>query len=444
MAEVTRREFLVGTAGAVAAAAAAGASGAAPTTQTAEAAALPAPADSGIDHIVVVMMENRSFDHYLGWLPGADGKQAGLTFTDSGGVAHETHHLTVPYGCGFNDPDHSYEGGRVELNGGACDGWLRAGHNDVFSIGYFQAGDLGFYGHAARDWTVCDRYFAAMMAPTYPNRFFVHSAQTDRTTTSVERIAQMPAIWDRLAAAGVKGRYFFGDVPFTALWGTRYLGISRPISDFYSAAAAGTLPPVSYVDPAFLGEAVPGLAEDEHPLADIRLGQHFLGKVYNAVVSSPNWGRTVLVITYDEWGGFFDHVAPQEGPDPNPDLGAGLRGFRVPCLVVSPRSRRGQVVHGLYDHTSVLKMIEWRFGLAPLTVRDAAANNLAEVLDFEHPPVLQAPRYNVPKPLTFGCLLPTHAHSGEDWPDLARVAQRRGFNVKVNRPATPQPVPSPG
>jgi phospholipase C len=439
MAEVTRREFLVGTAGAVAAAAAAGASGAAPTTNTL-AAALPAPADSGIDHVVVVMMENRSFDHYLGWLPGADGKQAGLTFTDSNGVAHQTHHLTVPYGCGFNDPDHSYEGGRVELDGGACDGWLRAGHNDVFSIGYFLADDLGFYGHAARDWTVCDRYFAAVMAPTYPNRFFLHAAQTDRKTTSVERIATMPAIWDRLAAGGVKGRYYYGDVPFTVLWGTRYLGISRPIKEFYAAAAAGTLPPVSYVDPAFLGEAVPGLAEDEHPLSDIRLGQHFLGKVYNAVVSSPNWGRTVLVVTYDEWGGFFDHVVPPEGPDPNPDLGMGLRGFRVPCLVISPRSRRGQVVHGLYDHTSVLRMIEWRFGLPPLTVRDAAANNLAEVLDFEHPPVLQAPRYNVPKPLTFGCLLPLHAHSGDDWPDLARLAQRRGFtDVRVSLPAAPQP-----
>ncbi|TCO49709.1 alkaline phosphatase family protein [Actinocrispum wychmicini] len=421
MSDVTRREFIVGTASAVAAAGA--------TTvaaSSASAAALPDPKDSGIDHIVVVMMENRSFDHYLGWLPGADGEQAGLTFTDSNGVAHQTHHLTVPHGCGFNDPDHSYQGGRVELNNGACDGWLRAGKNDVFSIGYFEAADLGFYGHAARDWTVCDRYFAAMMAPTFPNRFFLHSAQTDRTTTSVDKIATMPAIWDRLTAAGVPGRYFFTDVPYTALWGTRYLGVSRPILEFYAAAAVGALPPVSFVEPGFLGEAVPGLSQDEHPLADIRLGQHFLASVYNAVVSSPNWAQTALVITYDEWGGFFDHVVPPVGPDPNPDLGAGLRGFRVPCVVVSPRSRRSTVAHGLYDHTSILKMIEWRFGLPPLTVRDAAANNLAEVLDFDHPPNLAAPRYDVPLPITFGCLL-DHAHSGEDWPDLAAKARDLGF-----------------
>jgi phospholipase C len=424
MGEITRRGFLGGTAGAVA-----GAAGVMATTPTAQAAALPRPEDSGIDHIVVVMMENRSFDHYLGWLPGADGKQAGLTFTDGNGVDHPTHHLTVPYGCSFEDPDHSWEGGRTELNGGACDGWLRAGQNDVFSIGYYQQKDLDFYGRAAREWTVCDRYFAAVMGPTFPNRFFLHSAQTDRKTTSFEKFAEMPTIWDRLAEAGLTGRYYYSDVPFTALWGTKHLPISKSINEFYVAAAFGLLPPVSFVEPGFLGEAVAGLSEDEHPLADIRLGQHFLSKVHDAVVSSPNWERTALVITYDEWGGFFDHVVPPVGPDPNPDLGAGLRGFRVPCLVISPRARRGHVAHELYDHTSVLKMIEWRFGLAPLTVRDAAANNLAEVLDFENPPRLRAPRYHVPRPLAFGCDALDHAHSGEDWPQVAKLAQRHGFAV---------------
>ncbi|MFD1052466.1 alkaline phosphatase family protein, partial [Kibdelosporangium lantanae] len=162
--------------------------------------------------------------------------------------------------------------------------------------------------------------FVGVMAPTFPNRFFLHSAQTDRTTTSVDKLATMPAIWDRLTAAGIPGRYYFTDVPYTALWGTRYLGITRPILEFYAQAAVGALPPVSFVEPGFLGEAVPGLSQDEHPLADIRLGQHFLNTVYNAVVSSPNWERTVFVITYDEWGGFFDRVPPPVGPDPNPDL----------------------------------------------------------------------------------------------------------------------------
>jgi phospholipase C len=431
MATVSRRELLAGAAGAVAVGALGAA--AAPTATAASTvvgpAELPDPAASGIDHIVVVMMENRSFDHYLGWLPGADGRQAGLTYTDAAGAEHPTHHLTSPNGCGFTDPDHSYEGGRVEFNGGACDGWLRAGSNDELSIGYYQAADVGFYGGAAPDWTVCDRYFAALMGPTFPNRFFLHSAQTDRLVTGVTQVATMPAVWDRLAAAGVEGRYFFSDVPFTALWGTRYLDVSRPILSFYARAATGTLPAVSFVEPGFLGEALPGMSEDEHPLADIRLGQHFLNTVYDAVVSSPNWPRTVLVVTYDEWGGFFDHVPPAEAPDPRPDLGTGLRGFRVPCLVASPRAHRHAVAHEVYDHTSILKMIEWRFGLAPLTVRDAAARNLAEVLDFSAQPDPTAPRYQVPRPVTLGCLDTAHAHAGEDWPALAELARQRGFTL---------------
>ncbi|MCW2493615.1 MAG: alkaline phosphatase family protein, partial [Frankiales bacterium] len=135
-------------------------------------AALPAPEASGIEHVVVVMMENRSFDHFLGWLTGADGKQSGLTFTDRYGLKHTTHHLTDYASCAYNDPDHSYEGGRVELNSGRCDGWLKAGENDALAVGYYAQPDLAFLGQAAPVWTVCDRYFSAVMAETYPNRFY--------------------------------------------------------------------------------------------------------------------------------------------------------------------------------------------------------------------------------------------------------------------------------
>src|SRR5206468_6976170 len=105
-----------------------------------------------------------------------------------------------------------------------------------------------------------------------------------------------------------------------------------------------------------------------------------LAQLYAAVVSSPAWPRTLLVVNYDEWGGFYDHVAPATAPDADP--GTALRGFRVPAMVVSPRARRGAVAHSVYDHTSVLKAIEWRWGLAPLTRRDAHARNIVEVLDF--------------------------------------------------------------
>jgi len=394
------------------------------------------PATSGIDHIVVVMMENRSFDHYFGWVPGADGKQAGLQYLDRNGDPQATHRLIDFQGCGNPDPDHSYEGGRIELNDGACDGWLLAGENDTFSIGYYQAADLAFYGQAVPQWTTFDRYFSATMAETYPNRFYQHSAQTDRLHNSSD-VATLPTIWDRLADASVSRRYYFSDVPFLALYGSKYLDIAAPLAQFTLDCAAGTLPAVSFIDPRFLDEGS-GSSGDDHPHADIRVGQAFLNSVYHSITTSPNWGRTALVVNYDEWGGFYDHVAPTTAPDARPDLGTGLRGFRVPCLLISPRARRGYVDHNVYDHTSVLKMIEWRFGLPALTARDAAANNLANALDFRSSPNLLAPAYAVPSGVGAPCVstplsnYPTGAVSGfESWYALRDLAAASGYSVGV-------------
>ncbi|NKQ54327.1 alkaline phosphatase family protein [Amycolatopsis sp. K13G38] len=414
----SRRTFLAGAASVTVAPSLAGRAWGAP------ASALPSPAQSGIDHVVVVMMENRSFDHFLGWLPGADGRQAGLVYQDRYGVSHPTYHLTDYQGCAHPDPDHSFDGARIEYNDGACDGWLRAGSNDEFAIGYYTADDLAFYGHAAPYWTTCDRYFSAFLGPTYPNRFYQHCAQTDRiddTTT----ISTLPTIWDRLADAGLRGRYYYNDTPFTALWGSKYLSISAPFSAFLTDCATGNLPELSFVDPKFLDEDT-GTSADDHPHADIRAGQSFLNQVYEAVTSGPAWGRTLLVINYDEWGGFFDHVAPQTAPDVNPDW--TLRGFRTPCLVVSPRARRGKVAHGVYDHTSILKAVEWRWNLPPLTPRDSAANNIAEVLDFSSPADLTAPRWNVPQIVGSPCAAGATADY-EKWYALRDLALQEGWTL---------------
>lgn len=431
-AGLTRRHFLRGSA----AAAAGLAFGGLPSLAATRNKVLPKPNKSGIEHIVVVMMENRSFDHFLGWLPGADGKQAGLSYTDAAGVAHPTYALTslTPpdyQGCGHPDPDHSYDGARVEYDGGACDGWLRAGSNDIFSIGYYTQGDLAFLGNAAPSWTTCDRYFAAVMAPTLPNRIYQHAAQMDRLDDSLLPLSTLPTIWDRLADHSLSAKYYFSDFPFLALWGAKYAGISHPITDFFSDCAAGTLPQVSYVDPRLLLEEE-GLSGDDHPHADIRNGEFFLNTIYQAITASPNWQNTVLVMNYDEWGGFFEHVPPTVAPIPPADaaLGSdGLRGFRVPALVISPWSPRGTVAHGLYDHTSVLKMIEWRWSLRPLTVRDSQANNLAEVLDFSHPN-LAAPQFAVPAgPFGAACSTPTPA-AAESSALALEMAASYGFPVE--------------
>jgi phospholipase C len=362
------------------------------------------PSSCGLEHVIVLMMENRSFDHFLGWAPGADGKQAGLTFLDGLNQPHSTHPLAPDYqGCGHPDPDHSYEGGRIEYDGGACDGWLRAGSNDDYAIGYYTQADLSFFGQAVADWLTFDRYFAAILAETQPNRIYQHAAQTDRLRNATQQLCTLPTIWDELIAEGISARYYYSDVPVLGLWGTKYASISRPVAAFLADAAAGSLPHVAFVDPRFNDEES-GTSGDDHPHADIRNGEAFLNSIYQAVTQSPNWSSTVLFINYDEWGGFFDHVPPPlPGCIPAAQQAAGdsdgRLGFRVANLLVSPFAPAGVVGHNVYDHTSVLKMIEWRWNLAALTCRDQAANNLVEALDFSLRRT--APAYSVP-PGPFG------------------------------------------
>lgn len=428
---ISRRGFL-----GAAATSLAGAVGAGPLSRLLYAEQLPSPENSGIEHVVLVMMENRSFDHFLGWLPHANGKQAGLSYPDKSGVLHPTYHLTDYQNCGLADPDHSYQGARAQYDNGECDGWLRAGTDDLFPIGYYQQRDLSFFSQAAPYWTVCDDYYAGLLAPTYPNRLYQHSAQTDRLDDSTT-ISTLPTIWDRLSSAGLTGRYFYNDVPFTALWGNTYVPISRPYTEFLTDCAAGTLPQVSYIDPRFEDEDT-GTSGDDHPHADIRTGEAFLNQIYTAVTSSPAWPHTVLIINFDEWGGFFDHVAPPLKPIPSSDAAVGSDGrigFRVPALVISPFARRNHIASTQFDHTSVLKLIEWRWNLDPLSVRDAGANNLASTLNFSNPS-LDAPQFNVPAgPFGTVCTasaissLPSTSSEEAGWDAIKALAQQAGFTL---------------
>jgi phospholipase C len=395
---------------------------AAATTSAAAAGKLPrVPANSGIDHVVVVMMENRSFDHYLGWVPGSDGPRAKQKYRDAAGVAHPIWHIDSFTGEGYHDPNHGRTGGFAELNGGACDGWLVAPNNDLYSIGYYRDTDLDFFRGAAPYWTVCDRFFASFLGPTYPNRFYMHSAQTDRVTNTFA-VNATPTIWDSLANAGLDGRYYYSDLPFIALYGGKYTPISHPFATFLTDCSSGNLADVSYIDPRFFTTDT-GVQNDDHPHADIRNGQAFLNQIYQAVTSGPQWANTLLVITYDEWGGFFDHVAPGIAPDVVPEY--GQRGFRIPTLLIGPRVRRHNVSHRVYDHTSILKFIEWRFGLPALTPRDAAANNIGDSLLWLREPNLEAPQWDVPTPDELG---------------LEAAAGARVSLAGANRSAAPPPT----
>jgi phospholipase C len=387
---VNRRTFLRNAAGVSAAALTSALAEPKPQIQPLE-SILPSPELSGIQHVVVVMMENRSFDHLLGWLPNANGKQAGLSYPDNNGNLQPTQRLNYYVGCSHPDPDHSYAGGRSEYDNGKMDGWLRTSTNDSFCIGYYEEADLPLFGTLARNFTTLNNYFASILSSTFPNRVFQHAAQTDRLSNTLD-LSTLPTIWDRLQQAGVSCRYYYQNVPFLALWGTKYLGISSLYPQFVLDVAAGTLPAVTFVDPWFtiLDD---GLGNDDHPHADLRKGEIFMREVMTTLAASPLWANTVVVINRDEWGGFFDHVVPPRVIAPNTvdtDLvdGKALLGCRVPTLIVSPFTRgnpgKPTVNTLLYDHTSVLKLIEWRWGLEPLTARDASNEvaNLAMALNF--------------------------------------------------------------
>lgn len=417
---ISRRDFIKAAGAAGALATVAKPSLARTIARLAPKASLPNPAQSGIEHIVFICMENRSFDHFLGWVPGAEGRQAGLVYLDDEGGAHETHHLTDWQGCGFNDPDHGYGGGRTQYNNGAIDGF-RKGDNDDYALGYYTRDDLEATRAIVDGYTIFDNYFCSILGPTYPNRFYTHSAATDRISNTFT-ISNMTSIWDLLKAKNVPCNYYFSDLPFVGLYGPKHMDIARPVGEFFAQALSGTLPQFSYVDPFFLGEDQGG-SNDDHPHADIRRGQALISQVVNALHASPLWSKTVLVVTYDEWGGFFDHVVPPTLPDafvPKPNEEHNTAGFRVPTYVVSPFAAKGGIGHAQYDHASVLKMVEWRFGLPSMTPRDAAANNLAEALDFSAPNLVPSPVPLVsdPGPHLCGGPEPDGYHGDGFWREL--------------------------
>jgi phospholipase C len=392
---------------------------------------------NGVEHVVILMMENRSFDHFLGWLPGADGRQD-LAYLSTDGNVYPNYPLAPDFqGCGYSDPDHSWEGWLVQHNFGKMDGFLQrptapAGNPGVtlaaantFPAGFYtnrypdgrrkEIPDLPVIGALAEHYTVLDRYFCSFAGETFPNRFYQHCAQTDRDHNT-EVISTLPTIWDQLSpipnTQGIPtGGYFFRDLPFLALWGTKYFPFWHPFADgdtdavgipletpsFIDTVAAGNLPNVSFVDPAFDTEGN-GTSADDHPLADIRLGERFIADAYHALASAGYLDNTVFVVTFDEWGGFYDHVPPphviddtnpanvsHSGDSTTPTDGQLVPdytqlGFRVPAIVVSNLAERGIVHHGPFEHASALKLIESTFGLTPLTARDANAENLGRVL----------------------------------------------------------------
>jgi phospholipase C len=377
---------------------------------------LPHPSDAPFDTIVVLMMENRSFDHVLGWMPGANGRQHGLRYADKEGSLHETWPLAPEWqGCTFSDPDHSWQGTATQYAGGRCDGFLQtAPKGDRFPIGYYRRNDLPILSALAEGYTTFDNYFCSMQGPTWENRLYqlTGTTQVDMPDGFPKSDADRPCnisttIFDRLAAAGLHAAYYYHGEPMTGLFRSKkYDGISYPIEQFWEDARSAKLANVVFVDPNYTDAAEDnGTSNDYHPKGSVLVAEQFVARVHNALKDSPQWGRVVFVLNFDEHGGFFDHVTPpacqddtvQTGAGPFPDL--KRLGFRVPAIAMGPFAPRKIEKAGPYEHCSVLRMIEWRFGLEPMRLRDRTAKNLADALDFStRREAVTLPAFTAPDP----------------------------------------------
>ncbi|MFN7149679.1 MAG: alkaline phosphatase family protein [Microthrixaceae bacterium] len=401
---------------------------------------LPA-SEAPIDHVVILMMENRSFDHYLGWLGRDAGylergvRNYGPTFridavsnqqwADPSGALVDTFHLPSddmpdPWrGCGYEDPGHSWSAGLAQRDRG----FLGEGSkNDRFALGYYEADDLPFTSRLARRFTTFDRYHCSLLSSTQSNRRYLHSGQSGGFNNNYiplkEGGFQFDTIWDRLRSARVPVRSYFSDLPSLAFWGYRLNDMWTPIDQYFTDCRRGALPAVTFIDPPYL----PWWQADDHPHADPRAGQRFLRDVFRAFATSPHWQRGLFLLTYDEWGGFYDHVRPPLLPDDlaGPDE-AGFdyaqAGFRVPTVMASPYARPGYVDHRTYDHTSIARFLEWRFLGAPpegpgvgaatwaLSSRDRYANNIGASLGASgaDPELFDLDDLPMPAPLPANC-----------------------------------------
>ena len=312
-------------------------------------------------HLVLLMRENRSFDHYFGTYRGAEGLPIGAPVT------------RATADC-LPDPAHD-EAALQALAGGAT-----AVSPDARTV--YTESRIPLAWALARRFTLCDHYFASVLAPTFPNRLFSVAASAGDYRDNPARFepARLPRpnILDRLDAARLDWGCYLASVPDThgynavAFYPERAADprANRTFADFVSDSARGRLPAVSWV--------VPEDPLSEHPPTPPQWGQRFAALAVSAVQAGPQWPHTAVVLNYDESGGFYDHVRP-------PPVGGHSLGFRVPCVVASPFAKPGHVSHDVHDHASVLALIESTFGLSALNDRDGAASPLADCFDFDHP-----------------------------------------------------------
>jgi phospholipase C len=344
-----------------------------------------------ITHLVVIMQENRSFDHLFGTVGhGTDGIPAGYSNKDANNAA------LAPFALGAAcapDLPHGWAAMHAGWNNGAMDGWARTNGRQAMS--HLVDADHPFYSWLATTFATADRYFASVLGPTHPNRAYLYGGTSDGLRESYAGYPRGPFVFDALDAAGV-GWAEFNASPMEVFSGTLPGGFRnvRPYAAFLPGLRAGTLPPVSFVDLE---------PHDEHPPGSVHAGEVDVQALVAQAFASPLWPHLAILFTYDEGGGFFDHVPPPTACLAAPSESAfDHLGGRVPFILVSPYARAAFVSHQTHSHTSILRLIEAIYDLSALTGRDANSDGLLDMFDFGKPSFLAAPAA-VPAPGRASC-----------------------------------------
>jgi phospholipase C len=384
-----------------------------------------------IQHVVVLMLENRSFDHMLGFMGSPDYPIDGLTGNEWNprDPAHidPTQEVRVSNDAGFvfgHDPGHSFHDVNLQLFDNPAGPPATSLPNAGFILSYSQQPQVTpsmadtimkcmapttvpVLTSLAREFAVCDAWYSSVPGPTWPNRFFVHAATSKGYLDNSQfRNYDMLTIFENLAAANHTWRDYYHD--FSQTWALQHLQTDANRANFYSFgqfktdAKNGQLPNYSFIEPkyfSFFGEA-----NDEHPPHDIRAGEALIADVYNAVKNSPQWEETLLLILHDEHGGMYDHVTPPTAVPPDTytsQFAFDRYGLRVPAVLISPFIPRGTIDHRTFDHTSIPATLKQVFGLSSfLTQRDAAAQTFSDVAS------LDVSRSDVPSSLAQPAIAP--------------------------------------
>lgn len=426
-------------------------------------------ANNGLDgdpirHVVVLMLENRSFDQVLGGLAGSinglDGvdKDKPRTNMDtlSGDVVEQQPIAQFVVSPTFDAP-HEYRDVIEQIrddNSGFVNSYVTRNPTSSQAdraqvMAYFPEGSLPVTHTLAKNFLVCNRWFSSLPGPTWPNRLFVHSgtslghvlmpdADNPLEIARVWRTFTQDTIFDRLDEGGKTGqpvswRIYHDGVPQSVIldhlkrsfWSDAYAPIERFAED---AQQESTFPSYVFIEPRYVSGWFGKKANDQHPPASMADGEALIAYVYNALRRSEVWESTLLVLTYDEHGGFYDHVSPPDAIPPDENgypFGFDRLGVRVPAILISPWVAKG-CDNNVYDHTSILRYLIEKHGLRPLSARTEASSDPREVSNFGAQ-ILGQPRTDMPDVLSDpGAFMPM-ARMGERPPPMAPDNSRRAL-----------------